>query len=111
MTAEIILIRIVNAITGIITFILGLYIILQLLSAGTTAPIVSWLYAMGANLSAPFRGIFGNITFSGNSVFDVSAAIALFVYALVGTLLANLVAGIFAGTIHHHNHTAHVDDA
>lgn len=107
MTAEILLVRIVNAITGIITFILGLYIILQLLGAGTTAPVTAWLYTMGANLAAPFRGIFGNIFLGENYVLDVSAAIALFVYALVGTLVVSLIRSVFAGADTTHTHTTH----
>lgn len=111
MTGEILMIRIVNAITGVIAFILGIYILLQLLGAGVSAPVVSWLYSMGGNLSAPFRGIFGNIVLSGSSILDVSAAIALFVYSLVGTLLVTLIKSVFARTDRHHAHTTHVEES
>lgn len=107
MTGIVIITRIINAITGIIAFILGLYVLLQILGASSGAPIIAWFYSIGASLSAPFRGIFPNLTLGGSSVVDVSAVIAALVYALIGYLLVAFITGVFARTTTTHAHTTH----
>jgi uncharacterized protein YggT (Ycf19 family) len=68
------------AITLVLLF---LSLILELFGANPTAGFVDWVYRSTERAMAPFRGIFEPITFSDQSVLDVSVLFAMIVYGFV----------------------------
>jgi hypothetical protein len=91
---------IVYAVTGFIEFLIGLRFIFRLVGANPLSPFVNWIYDWSTPFVTPFAGIFGQtavITGQGvvvASVFDWTALIALAAYAIVGGVIARLVANI-----------------
>ena len=83
---------------GFIELLIGLRFVFLLIGANTTSPFVSWIYSWSAPFVAPFAGIFGqHITIAGPgvvapSIFDWTALIALVIYAIVGGILARVLA-------------------
>lgn len=80
------LITLINVILYIITFFIGMRIILRFFSANPATPIVTWIYNLSSNLIYPFRGIFPDLN-TQTGVLDMVAAIALIGYILAGYLL------------------------
>lgn len=78
---------------AICTLIL-LRIVLKILVANPAVAFTSFVYGVTDFFMAPFRGLLPAIV-SGRTIFEPSALIALIVYALIGLLLARLVALIF----------------
>jgi YggT family protein len=74
--------------------LLILRIVLKLLAANTAVAFTGFVYGVTDVLMGPFRGLLPVMT-SGRTIFELSAIVALFVYALVGYLLARLVALLF----------------
>src|SRR5438067_329932 len=86
-----IILRLVDFIFGLIELILGARIVLELLSANPASPFVAWVYEVSGTLLYPFRGIFPSPTLRGGFVLDISAIVALFVYALIAYLISELI--------------------
>lgn len=84
-----------NIAIGIISFFLGLRIILQLLGANPLTPFVTWIYNVSEGLMTPFRGIFPSATITNNSIFDVAGFVALVVYALIFYFIISLINILF----------------
>ena len=83
--------RVVYYITGFIIVFLAGRIILQLLGANQGNAFVDFVYSVGGFFAAPFYGIFGYEPAYGNSVFEISSVVAIFVYLIVGIAIAKLV--------------------
>ncbi|HVT01307.1 MAG TPA: YggT family protein [Patescibacteria group bacterium] len=94
-----ILIRIVNIIGGIVGFILATRIVLILFSANSSTPIVAWIYSVSGALVYPFEGIFRSLSF-GFGTLDLSALVALLVYAVLFTVLTNVINSLTLPLIH-----------
>jgi uncharacterized protein YggT (Ycf19 family) len=73
-------------------------ILLKGLGANAQVPFTSFVYGVSGFFLAPFRGMLPTVA-SGKLVLEVSALFALVVYALVGYLLARLVASMFRGNV------------
>ncbi len=104
---RVLLIRTVNLIAGVVGVLLVIRLVLKLFGAGTSAPIVSWIYSISDALVAPFRGIFQDILLGGSSVLDLSATIALIVYMIIASIVAALI-NSFAHPISIDEHAARV---
>ena len=72
-----------NVALAVITFFLGLRIVLALFNANPATPFVSWIYSVSNGLMYPFHGICPNPAFGSNAVFDLPAFIALVAYAVL----------------------------
>jgi hypothetical protein len=94
---------IISVVFGFIELVVGLRFFFRLLGANPDSTIVSWVYHVSAPLVTPFAGIFGQpLTTEGvvvASVFEISALIALIVYAAIAGLLLQLFYS------YHHHHT------
>lgn len=77
------LITLLNIAFGIMTFLLGLRVVLKLFGANPATPIVSWVYAASESLLVPFRGIFPATEIIPGSMFDIPAFIALLAYGSI----------------------------
>lgn len=89
-TARIILL-LVDWIFGLIELVIGLRIIFQLFGANPSTPFVNWLYEVSRTLLYPFQGIFPSPVLRGGFVLDMSAIVALLIYALVAYLISELI--------------------
>ena len=90
----------------VITFFLGLRIILHLFSANPGTPFVAWIYNISNVLMSPFRGIIANVVLPGAGVIDVPAIVALVVYVFVIQLISSILRSLDSGTgsAYHHYH-------
>ena len=82
--------RVIWFITGFITVILGLRVLLLALAANQGNFFVDFVYTLGAFFSAPFAGIFGSPTY-GEFFFDTASVVAIVVYLLVAWGIAKLI--------------------
>lgn len=89
-TARLILV-LINFVFGIIELVLGLRIVFELFGANSQAPFVSWLYEVSRPLLYPFLGIFPSPVIKGGFVLDMTALVALLIYALVAYLISELI--------------------
>jgi uncharacterized protein YggT (Ycf19 family) len=83
-----------NIALAVITFFLGMRILLQLFNANPATPFVAWIYSVSTVLMSPFRGIFPNLTLGTNAVFDLPAFISLVAYAFVFSTIVALVRAV-----------------
>lgn len=89
-TARIILL-LTDFIFGLIELVIGVRIIFEMFGANPSTPFVSWLYAVSRTLLYPFQGIFPSPVLRGGFILDMSAVVALLVYALIAYLISELV--------------------
>lgn len=89
--------RILYAIGGVISALIGLRFVFRLFGADPENIIASFVYAWSSPLVQPFAGLFGqDVTIVRGpsavtqSVFDWTALIALLVYALIFGIIAQL---------------------
>ena len=75
---------------GIINALLLIRIVLKMLAANPAAGFASFVYSTTDIFLAPFRGLLPAVT-SGRAVLEMSAVVAIIVYALIGWGLARLV--------------------
>lgn len=86
-----ILLYFINFVFGLIELLIGLRIIFLLLGANPNTPFISWIYDVTTTLLTPFQGIFPSPVFNGGFVLDISALVAMLVYALINYLISELV--------------------
>ncbi|WP_171038245.1 YggT family protein [Aquibacillus sediminis] len=86
-----IIIHMINIVTGIAQFLLGLRIILKLFSANPSAPFVQWIYTTSSPLLYPFEGIFPTASLDGTFVIEFSALFAFIIYTILGYVLIKIV--------------------
>jgi hypothetical protein len=86
-------------ILGVLEVILLLRFLFRLLGANQGSGFIVFLYGLSHVFVAPFNGIFTNPALGSNSVFDVSALIAMLVYALIAWGIVALGRMIFAPTV------------
>ncbi len=89
-TARVVL-ALIDFIFGLIEAIIGLRIFLELFGANPYTPFVTWLYEISRTLLYPFQGIFPSPVLKGGVVLDMSAIVALFIYAFLAYLLSELI--------------------
>jgi YggT family protein len=73
-------------------------IILKALGANIAAPFTGFVYGVTVPLLAPFHNLLPTLV-NGKSVFELSALVAFIVYALLGIVLARLVALMFTRNV------------
>jgi len=79
---------------AVIDIFILLRILLKFLAANTAVPFTTFVYGVSDFFLAPFKGLFPVIV-NGRSVFELSALVGLLVYALLGYVLARVVAIMF----------------
>ncbi|MCL6096726.1 MAG: YggT family protein [Patescibacteria group bacterium] len=89
-TARLILL-LTDFIFGLIELIIGLRIIFEMFGANPSTPFVSWLYEVSRTLLYPFQGIFPSPVLRGGFVLDMSAVVALLIYALIAYFISELI--------------------
>jgi uncharacterized protein YggT (Ycf19 family) len=85
---------ILNVVMAVITFFLGLRIVLRLFAANPSTPFVQWIYNISDGLMAPFSGIFPSTSLGQNATFDLSAFIALVAYTILFYLIGALIRAV-----------------
>jgi uncharacterized protein YggT (Ycf19 family) len=79
---------------AVIDVLILLRVLLKVLGANMGVPFTGFVYGVTNPLLGPFRDLLPTIV-SGTSVFEMSAVVAFIVYALIGYVLARLVAIMF----------------
>ena len=90
---EVIMVRIVSYVFGVIEVLLGLRFVLKLLGANAEASFVDMIYNFSAPFAAPFEAVFQTAQ-SGNFVFEWTTLLAIIVYALVAWGFVELIRAI-----------------
>lgn len=81
---------VVNALLGLVQFVLGFSFLLKLFGAREAAPFVKWLYATAEPLLHPFQGMFPASRVDG-LVIDFTILFAFFAYQFLGYLVVSLI--------------------
>lgn len=89
-TARLILL-LTDFIFGLIELVIGLRIIFKLFGANSSTPFVVWLYEVSGTLLYPFQGIFPSPVIKGGFVLDMTAIVALLIYALIAYFISELI--------------------
>jgi len=79
---------------GVIDGLLFVRLVLKLLGANTLVPFTQWVYNATDFFLAPFKNLLPAIG-TDRSVLEMSVIVAILVYALIGWVLARLMAIIF----------------
>jgi len=79
---------------AVIDVLILIRILLKVLGANTAVPFTGFVYALTDPLLNPFRDLLPTIV-TGRSIFEMSAVIGFIVYALLGYVLARLMAIMF----------------
>lgn len=87
--------RVVNTIIGIIEAFLVVRLVLELFGANSTAPFISWVYNISGALMGPFANAFPALSLGGPAALDVTAILAMIVYAAIGWLIIEILSLIF----------------
>jgi hypothetical protein len=86
--------RFINAIIGIVEFVLSLRLLFELFGANPASPFVAWLYGMTDRLIAPFQFAFPSFSIAGFTL-NMSVILAMFAYAILGWVVAWFLSLIF----------------
>jgi hypothetical protein len=101
-----VLINIIEVILAIITFFIGMRVILKFFGANSATPFVNWIYNISGQLIYPFSGIFPDLSLGGGIMFDVVALISLLAYSLLAYLIIMVISAATVDnktTIHEHH--------
>ncbi|HEY1420051.1 MAG TPA: YggT family protein [Candidatus Dormibacteraeota bacterium] len=82
--------EVIYLVSGIINGLLLIRIVLKLLGANPLAGFASFIYGVTDVFMAPFRNLLPTVG-SGQSQLELSAVIAIIVYALIGWVIARIV--------------------
>lgn len=85
------LVGIVNVALAIISFFIGIRIVLKFFAANPQTPFVNWIYQVSGDIIYPFTGIFPNLQIDGSAVFDIVALITLIAYMILGYVVIALI--------------------
>jgi uncharacterized protein YggT (Ycf19 family) len=93
---------------GVINGLLLIRIVLKILAANPLAGFASFVYSITDIFLAPFRNLLPAVT-SGRAVLEMSAVVAIIVYALIGWALARLIAIVMSRnvTVSHRSQSRH----
>ena len=83
--------RVIYFIFGVIIALIAVRIVLLLLGANQGNAFVDFVYGLSGVFVAPFYGIFNNTPVLGRSVLDISAVVAVIIYALISWGIIALV--------------------
>jgi YggT family protein len=90
--------RVVNTIIGIIEVLLVVRLLFELFGANAASPFIAWIYGMSGALMGPFANAFPAFQLGGASMLDVTAILAMIVYAVIGWLLVEILSLIFVSS-------------
>ena len=90
---EVIMVRVVSYLFGVIEVLLGLRFVLKLLGANAEASFVSMVYNVSAPFAAPFEAVFKTVK-TGDFVFEWTTLLAIAVYALIAWGLVELIRAV-----------------
>ncbi len=88
------LLKLIDFILYVVSFLLGIRILLRLFGANPRSPFVDWLYDTTAPLIAPFVGAFPNPVIERGFVIEFASIFALVIYAFLAYLISVLIAWI-----------------
>lgn len=91
-------IEFVYLVFGVFVAMLLIRMLLKLLAANPDAPFTGFVYGVTNALLVPFHSLLPNWV-SGQAIFEPSVAIAIIVYALIGWMLARLLAIMFSRSV------------
>jgi uncharacterized protein YggT (Ycf19 family) len=84
---------------GVIDALLIIRVVLKLLAANPLAGFSSFVYGLTDIFLAPFKNLLPVVGGSSGAVLEMSAVIAIIVYALIGWALARVIAIMFARNV------------
>jgi hypothetical protein len=82
---------ILNFLSTFIALILAARIVFLFVGANQATPAIIWINNISSFFMYPFRGLFQSIVINSNSVIDVTAIVALLIYAIVFSILYRIV--------------------
>ncbi|HEY5516981.1 MAG TPA: hypothetical protein VIL15_01800 [Coriobacteriia bacterium] len=91
--AEVIWVRVVYYVFGVIEVILAMRFVLLLLGANKEAGFVSFVHNLSTPFMVPFDAVFKTQSAAGSS-FELSSLLALAVYALIGWGIVSLIQAV-----------------
>ncbi|MGH7175410.1 MAG: hypothetical protein ACREGR_03580 [Minisyncoccia bacterium] len=83
--------RLINLIVGLAEILFLIRIMLELLTANTASPFVAWVYQFSDRLMGPLLGAFPSLALGSGSIFDLTALLAMIVYAIVGWIIVRIL--------------------
>lgn len=86
-----VLLYLIDFVFGIIEILVGLRLFLEFLGANSSTPFVAWIYSISRSLVYPFQGIFPSPIIQGRFFLEISALVALLVYALIDYFIGELI--------------------
>ncbi len=101
MSASRILLNFLNLVFGLIEVIIALRIILRFLGANPSTPFVRWINDASSSLIYPFQNIFPSPVLNGGFVLEMSAVIALVVYAIIAYIISGLISFVSYKTVYY----------
>ena len=85
------LLRFIDAVTGVVEFLLAIRLVLHALGAGSGNAFMAWLDSVTGQLIAPFANIFPTISLGGTFEIELSTIFAMLAYGVIGWILARAV--------------------
>ena len=85
-----VILRVVNAVIGLIEFMLVLRLVLVLLGASASAPFVAWVYSVTGSIIAPFSGAFPPLILGGY-ILELTTIFAMIGYAVIAWLVLRVI--------------------
>jgi hypothetical protein len=81
------IVLIINFLTSIIEFLLGVRFFLKLIGAGPSSGFVKWIYENSQTFLEPFNDIFSDLVISNKFTLEFNTLIALLIYGLIAYLI------------------------
>ncbi len=91
-------VQLVYLVFGVIDGLLLIRLVLKLLGANSAAAFASWIYGVTNVLLTPFRDLLPSIG-NGQAQLELAVVVAILVYALIGWVLARLMAILFSRNV------------
>ncbi|MGH7763222.1 MAG: YggT family protein [Candidatus Dormibacteraceae bacterium] len=91
-------VELIYLVFGIINGLLLIRVVLKLLGANALAGFASFVYGITGVFLAPFRNLLPTVG-SGQSQLEMSAVVAILVYALIGWVIARIVKIMFSRSV------------
>lgn len=90
-TIRTVIVQLINLVMAVITFLIGMRVVMKVLGANPSTPIVWWVMQLSDQVVYPFQGIFTNPALDATRTLDIVALIALLAYAIIAYLVISLI--------------------
>lgn len=90
-TPKLILIRLINFVSGVVLLGLVIRFLLRLFGANPESDFVEFIYDSTSTLLEPFRGIFSPYVVEPGHVFEFSTLIAIVIYSIIAWLIIEFI--------------------